>query len=118
MTKEESDRERMNWDKVDLDFLRTNLEELDYSVDLVAIGNNASQGLPLADSLPLAIRSDSATVIYGRSLPEHSVYQSIGFKTFCARNDLLKTASQKTEKEIALCFINTIEHNETNYHAP
>ena len=30
----------------------TSLSELDSSVDLVAIGNNASQGLPLAEALP------------------------------------------------------------------
>ena len=118
MTKEESDREEMNWDKVDLGLLRTNLEDLDHSVDLVAIGNNASQGLPLADSLSPTIRSDNAAVIYGTSLPEQSIYKGFGYKTFCARDDLLKTASQRTEKEIALCFINTIEHNEQNYHAP
>ncbi len=63
MTKEESDREEMNWDRVDLGLLRTNLEELDHSLDLVVIGNNASQGLPLADSLPPTFRSDHAAVI-------------------------------------------------------
>lgn len=118
MNKKESDREEMNWDRVDLGLLRTNLEDLNHSVDLVAIGNNASQGLPLANSLPPTIRSDNAAVIYGTSLPEQSIYQGIGYNTFCPRDDLLRTASQRTEKEIALCFINTIEHNEQNYHAP
>ena len=118
MNKKESDREEMNWDRVDLGLLRTNLEDLNHSVDLVAIGNNASQGLPLANSLPPTIRSDNAAVIYGTSLPEQSIYQGIGYNTFCPRDDLLRTAAQRTEKEIALCFINTIEHNEQNYHAP
>ena len=118
MTKDESDREEMNWDRVDLVVLRTNLKELDHSVDLVAIGNNASQGLPLAEDLPPTIRSDNAAVIYGASLPEQAIYEAIGYKTFCTRDDLLKTAAQRTEKEIALCFINTIEHNDQNYHAP
>ena len=118
MTKYESDREEMNWDRVDLAVLRTNLRELDHSVDLVAIGNNASQGLPLAEDLPPTIRSDNAAVIYGTTLPEQAIYQAIGYKTFCTRDDLLKTAAQRTEKEIALCFINTIEHNDQNYHAP
>ena len=117
MTKDESDREEMNWDRVDLGLLRTNLEELDHSVDLVAIGNNASQGLPLATALPPTIRSDNAAVIYGTSLPEQSIYEGIGYKIFCTRDDLLKTAAQRTEKEIAVCFINTIEHNNQNYHA-
>ena len=118
MTKDESDREEMNWDRVDLAVLRTNLRELDHSVDLVAIGNNASQGLPLAEDVPPTIRSDNAAVIYGASLPEQAIYEAIGYKTFCTRDDLLKTAAQRTEKEIALCFINTIEHNDQNYHAP
>ena len=118
MTKYESDREEMNWDRVDLGLLRTSLEELDHSVDLVAIGNNASQGLPLATALPPTIRSDNAAVIYGTSLPEQSIYEGIGYKIFCTRADLLKTAAQRTEKEIAVCFINTIEHNNQNYHAP
>ena len=118
MTKDESDREEMNWDRVDLAVLRTNLRELDHSVALVAIGNNASQGLPLAEDLPPTIRSDNAAVIYGTTLPEQAIYQAIGYKTFCTRDDLLKTAAQRTEKEIALCFINTIEHNDQNYHAP
>lgn len=118
MTKEESDREEMNWDRVDIDLLRTTLQGLDHSVDLVAIGNNASQGLLLAESLPTKIRSDNAVVIYGTSLPEQSIYQGMGYRTFCTRDDLLKIASQRTENEIALCFINTIEHNNLNYHAP
>ncbi|MGA0346791.1 MAG: hypothetical protein ACO3N9_09620 [Alphaproteobacteria bacterium] len=118
MTKEESDREEMNWDRVDIGVLRINLSELDHIVDLIAIGNNAAQGLPLAASLPPALRPENSAVIYGASLPEQSLYQGMGYKTFCPRNDLLKTASQRTEKEIALCFINTIEHNEQNYHAP
>ena len=37
MTKEESDREEMNWDRVDIGVLRINLSELDPIVDLVAM---------------------------------------------------------------------------------
>jgi hypothetical protein len=121
MTKAESDREEMDWDKVDLNVLQTSLSELDGSVDLVAIGNNASQGVPLAEALPSTMRADNAVIIYGTSLPEQPIYQAIGYQTFCARDDLLKTVSataQKTGQEIALCFINTIEHNDQNYHAP
>ena len=65
MTKAESDREEMNWDRVDLNVLRASLSELDSSVDLVAIGNNASQGLPLAEALPTTMRADNAAIIYG-----------------------------------------------------
>ena len=63
MTKKESDREEMNWDRVDLGVLRTNLSELDHIVDLIAIGNNAAQGLPLAESLPPYLRPENSTVI-------------------------------------------------------
>ena len=121
MTKAESDREEMDWDKVDLNVLRASLSELDSSVDLVAIGNNASQGLPLAEALPTTMRADNAAIIYGTSLPEQPIYQAIGYQTFCTRDELLKTASsaaQKSGRDIALCFINTIEHNDQNYHAP
>ncbi|NKB20346.1 MAG: hypothetical protein GKS01_07605 [Alphaproteobacteria bacterium] len=121
MTKAESDREEMNWDKVDLNALRDALSDLNNSVDLVAIGNNASQGLPLAEALPSTMRSQNAAIIYGTSLPEKPIYQAIGYQTFCTRDDLLKSISQKVQaagKELALCFINTIEHNDQNYHAP
>ncbi len=98
----------------------TALSELDSSVDLVAIGNNASQGLPLAEALPTTMRADNAAIIYGTSLPEQPIYQALGYQTFCARDNLLKTAAaaQTSGQEIALCFINTIEHNDQNYHAP
>ena len=120
MTKAESDREEMNWDKVNLSVLRKALYELDASVDMVAIGNNASQGLPLAEALPTTMRAANAAIIYGTSLPEQPIYQALGYQTFCARDNLLKTAAaaQTSGQEIALCFINTIEHNDQNYHAP
>ena len=41
LTKQESDREEMNWDKVDLDHLQAEMAGLDNSIDLIAIGNNA-----------------------------------------------------------------------------
>ncbi|MGB0577183.1 MAG: hypothetical protein ACPGPC_13690 [Alphaproteobacteria bacterium] len=121
MTKAESDREEMNWDKVDLDVLRTTLSDLNNSVDCVAIGNNASQGLPMAQALPPNMRPDNAAIIYGSSLPEQPIYQAMGFQTFCSRDELLKTvapAAKNAGQEIALCFINTIEHNDQNYHTP
>lgn len=121
MTKPESDREEMNWDKVDLNVLQRSINELNTSVDLVAIGNNASQGLPLAQALPASMRANHAAIIYGTSLPEKPIYQSVGYKTFCTRDDLLQVilpASKKSGKQVALCFINTIEHNNQNYHTP
>lgn len=121
LTKAESDREELNWDKVDLDILRKALTGIDDTIDLIAIGNNASQGLPLAEALPPSMRAENAAIIYGTSLPQQSVYETLGYKNFCAREDLLKTiamASRRTNYQIALSFINTIEHNYQNYHAP
>ena len=60
-----------------------------------------------------------AAIIYANSLPEKSAYERLGYRTFFRRSDtvnrlleLAKTAS----RPLALCFINTIQHNEFNYH--
>ena len=121
LTKQESDREEMNWDKVDLTHLQAEIAALDTSIDLVAIGNNASQGLALAKALTPKLRKTNAAIIYGSSLPEQSIYQDLGYKNFHQRENLLAFAqplAQQNQKEIGLAFINTIEHNNQNYHAP
>ena len=43
--------EMRNWDEVSLPAIMRGLEELDDSADYVLFGNNAGQGLPLAQSL-------------------------------------------------------------------
>jgi len=43
--------EMKNWDEVSLPAIRSALAELDGSVDYLLFGNNAGQGLPLAQSL-------------------------------------------------------------------
>ncbi len=121
LTKQESDREEMNWDKVDLKHLQAEIAALDTSIDLVAIGNNGSKGLPLAEALTPKLRNTNAAIIYGASLPEQSIYQDLGYKNFHQRANLLAFAqllAQQNKKEIGLAFINTIEHNNQNYHAP
>jgi len=121
LTKQESDREEMNWDKVDLNHLQAEIAALDYSIDFVAIGNNASQGMPLAKALPPKLRKNNAAIIYGSSLPEQSIYQGLGYQNFCPRENLIKlvqSLAQESRKEPALAFINTIEHNNQNYHTP
>lgn len=121
LTKQESDREEMNWDSVDLKHLQAELASLDTRIDLVAIGNNASQGLPLAKALPTTLRKNNAAIIYGSSLPEQSIYHGLGYQNFYPREKLLaftQTLAQKNKREIGLAFINTIEHNDQNYHAP
>ena len=121
LTKQESDREEMNWDKVDLDRLQAEMATLDNSIDLIAIGNNASQGLPLAKALPATLRKNNAAIIYGASLPEQSLYSGLGYQNFWPREKLIEMTrplAQKNKREIGLAFINTIEHNDQNYHAP
>tara|TARA_B100000530_G_scaffold83635_1_gene50829 strand:- start:1223 stop:1768 length:546 start_codon:yes stop_codon:yes gene_type:complete len=121
LTKQESDREEMNWDKVDLDHLQAEIASLEKGIDLIAIGNNASQGLPLAKALPTALRKTQAAIIYGTSLPEQSVYHGLGYQNFWPREELItitRPLAEKGKGEIGLAFINTIEHNEQNYHAP
>ena len=121
LTKAESDREELNWDRVSDEAIRAGLEALDASVDLVAFGNNAGQGLPLANAMPDTLRTEHGAIIYGRSLPEQPVYEAAGYRRFCARDDLLSMVAPLAKlagRPPALAFINTIEHNEQNYHAP
>ena len=121
LTKQESEREEMNWDEVDLDHLQAEIATLDNSIDLIAIGNNASQGLPLARALPSTLREKNAAIIYGASLPEQSLYSGLGYQNFWPREKLIEMTrplAQKNKREIGLAFINTIEHNDQNYHTP
>jgi hypothetical protein len=121
LTKAESDREEMNWDRVSNAAICEGLRELDASVDMVAFGNNAGQGLPLANALPQSLRAEHGAVIYGASLPEQPVYEAAGYGRFCPRDDLLSVVAplaKRAGRPPALAFINTIEHNEHNYHAP
>lgn len=121
LTKDESDREEMNWDRVSDTAVCAELQALDATADLVAFGNNAGQGVPLAHALPETLRAPHGVIIYGRSLPERPVYEAAGYRRFCARHDLLSVVvplAREAGREPALAFINTIEHNEQNYHAP
>lgn len=119
LTEAEADREERNWDRVSNAAIRAGLSGLDESVGLVAFGNNAGQGMPLADALPAPLRSSRGVVVYGRSLPEQPAYRAMGFARFCPRAgllDLIRGAA--ADRPVALAFINTIEHNVRNYHAP
>jgi hypothetical protein len=113
--------EMKNWDEVSWPAIARALAELDGSVDYVLFGNNAGQGLPLAQSLAPELITDHAAVIYASSLPEQSAYEGFGYRVFFRRSEaaarlfeLAKTAG----KPLALCFVNTIQHNELNYHDP
>jgi len=121
LTAAEADREELNWDRVSEAAICKALSGLDETIDLVAFGNNAGQGLPLAKSLPAPLRATCGVVVYGSSLPERADYEAAGYRRFCRRGDLiahLAEASEAAGRPLALGFINTIEHNERNYHTP
>lgn len=119
LTMAEADREELNWDRVSNTALGQALSELDERVDMVAFGNNAAQGMPLANAYPATLRTPHGTVIYGNSLPEQAAYESMGYAHFCARTNLLALAGKASAgRPLALAFINTIEHNDQNYHTP
>jgi hypothetical protein len=113
--------EMRNWDEVSLPAIMRALAELDDSVDYVLFGNNAGQGLPLAQSLPLKTIANRAAIIYANSLPEKSAYERLGYRTFFRRGEAvarLIELARNASRPLALCFINTIQHNEFNYHDP
>ena len=121
LTAAQADREELNWDRVSEAAIREALSGIDETIDLVAFGNNAGQGLPLAQSLPAPLRATRGVVVYGSSVPERPTYEAAGYGRFCSRGDLLAHLSKAAEaagRRPALGFINTIEHNERNYHAP
>jgi hypothetical protein len=113
--------EMRNWDEVSWPATARALADLDGSVDYVLFGNNAGQGLPLAQSLVPNLINEHAAVIYANSLPEKSVYESLGYRVFFRRSEavtrLLENA-KNAGRPLALCFVNTIQHNELNYHDP
>ncbi len=116
-----ADQEELNWDRVSEAAIREALSGLDQTIDLVAVGNNAGQGLPLAEALPASLRATRGVVVYGRSLPERPAYEALGYGRFCPRGDLVAhfvMDGKAAGRPPALGFINTIEHNEQNYHTP
>jgi hypothetical protein len=113
--------EMRNWDEVSLPAIMRGLEELDGSVDCVLVGNNAGQGFPLAQSVPPNLIANRAAIIYANSLPEKSAYERLGYRTFFRRSEAvarLLELAKNVGRPLALYFINTIQHNEFNYHDP
>jgi hypothetical protein len=113
--------EMRNWDEVSLPVIMRTLKELDGAVDYLLFGNNAGQGFPLAQSLPPNLIANRAAIIYANSLPEKSAYAKLGYRTFFRRSEVvarLLEQAKNASRPLALCFINTIQHNEFNYHDP
>jgi hypothetical protein len=113
--------EMKNWDQVSGPSIQRALTEINGGVDYVLFGNNAGQGLPLAQSLAPDLITEHAAIIYANSLPEKKIYEQLGYRTFFRRREavsrLLEVSASAT-RPLALCFINTIPHNELNYHDP
>jgi hypothetical protein len=121
LTVEQGKFEMKNWDEVSLPAIMRALAALDRAVDYVLFGNNAGQGLPLAQSLAPSLIGDRAAIIYAQSLPEKSAYERLGYRTFFRRSDAvahLLDSAKTASRPLALCFVNTIQHNNLNYHDP
>jgi hypothetical protein len=112
--------EMRNWDEVSLPAVMRALAELD-AADYVLFGNNAGQGFPLAQSLPTRLIASSAAIIYANRLPEKSAYERLGYRNFFRRSEAvarLLELAKNARRPLALAFVNTIQHNEFNYHDP
>lgn len=121
LTTEHAGFEMTNWDEVSPPAIRRALSELDDGVDYVVVGNNAGQGLPLAQSLPTPLIRDRAAIIYARSLPERNAYERLGYRNFFRRSEIvakLLDLANGAGQPLALSFVNTIQHNHGNYHKP
>jgi|SRR5579862_6821853 len=113
--------EMRNWDDVSPQAITCALRGLERWPDYVIFGNNAGQGLALAQNLPQNWMVNRAAIIYASSLPEIDAYQRLGFQKFCPRRQTLSFLLElavETMRPLALCFINTIQHDQFNYHDP
>jgi len=121
LTAAQGNFEMKNWDQVSLPGIMRTLGEIGAALDCVVIGNNAGQGLPLAQALPQALRPAQSAIIYAASLPEQSAYEQSGYHTFFRRCETvarLLALAKAAGRPLALYFINSIQHNEINYHDP
>ena len=121
LTAQQARFEMRNWDQVSLPAIMRALAEIDDFVDYVIFGNNAGQGLPLAKSLGSDLIAERAAVIYASSLPEIEAYKRLGYRAFFPRSEAaarLIGLAESARRPLALWFINTIQHNELNYHDP
>ena len=121
LTRAQASFEMRNWDEVSLPAIMRALAQLDGGVGYVVFGNNAGQGLPLAQSLAPSLINERAAIIYARSLPERSAYEQLGYRTFFRRSETasrLLALAKEAAQPLSLCFVNTIQHNQHNYHDP
>jgi len=121
LTAAQSRFEMTNWDEVSPPAIQALLRRIDDAMDFIVIGNNAGQGLPLARILSGDLAARRAAIIYAERLPEIEQYEQLGYRTFWRRDramiHLLELA-RAAGRPLALALINTIQHNEANFHAP
>jgi hypothetical protein len=121
LTLDQGKFEMKNWDEVSLPGITRTLSEIGAAIDYFVIGNNAGQGLALAQAVPQTLRANRAAIIYARSLPEQSAYEQLGYRSFFRRRETaarLLTLAKSAGRPLALYFMNTIQHNDLNYHDP
>ena len=121
LTAEQGTFEMKNWDAVSLPGITRTLVLLNDAVDYVVIGNNAGQGLPLAQAVPEKSRAAQVGIIYAASLPEQSAYERVGYRSFYRRSEAaarLAALAERANRPLALYFMNSIQHNDLNYHDP
>jgi len=121
LTGEQAKFEMKNWDHVSLPGIMGILSEMGDALDFVVIGNNAGQGLPLAQAVPEALRASQAGVVYAVNLPEQRSYQQMGYHRYFRRAETsarLLALAQQAQRPLTLYFINTIQHTNLNYHDP
>src|SRR4051794_8951643 len=116
LTAAQATHEMRNWDDVSLPALVSALPALGDAGDHVLFGNNAGQGVPLAQALPPPLIRQRAAILYADSLPQRRAYQSLGYQYFWPRSQavarLLERAEQAT-RPLTLCFVNTIQHDDS-----
>ena len=113
--------EMTNWDEVSLPAIQALLERIDGAVDYIVIGNNAGQGLQPAGILPAELAARQAAIIYAERLPEIKQYEQLGYRNFWRRDRAvahLLDFAREAGRPLALALVNTIQHNEANFHAP
>jgi hypothetical protein len=121
LTAEQGKYEMKNWDQVSLSGIIRSLAQLGNAVDYLVIGNNAGQGLPLAQAVPENLRATQTSIIYAASLPEQRAYEQMGYRCYFRRPETsarLLALAQEAGRPLALYFMNSIQHNKLNYHDP
>jgi len=121
LTAEQGKFEMKNWDQVSLSGIMRTLGEIGAAIDYFIIGNNAGQGLPLAQAVPENLRANQSSIIYASSLPEQRAYEQMGYRSYFRRPETsarLLALAKQAERPLALYFMNTIQHNNLNYHDP